>query len=416
MSVSYYNLEQTLEILQKSQSDTLIPFGLPQLADLCRRGELTPIFSYDKYIIKGAINHHENVIYIREFTRPFNGYLTAPELNPLLSKQIPTVIITNAYIYEEIGVEHLNSYKDERICLQKHGFDVLNAADNIHYYVQGDGYDIGIDDLLFPNKEIQSYISAKHQTSEKRQSKAVRQSKAPPPPNHIQLGSGFKQRTVGDLIKAQQHQGPIAPNDYQRITMLYDYFTPYQASCLIAGLHPDFNGSDDGLEMALGVIEGGIKKGRLTLDDDGQLNSDDLKSFLYNKDWVMTGFNDNLAKDTNSLDKENPFYQKRVSELERQLADAKDEVAGLQEKLSQSVSPLDKDLKEMPHQSMRTVLRVMYAMAKLTELDNSAPYGKNRGSLNCEIVTLLQNDNLKLEYQAVGKWLTEINEVQSAKR
>ena len=55
-------------------------------------------------------------------------------------------------------------------------------------------------------------------------------------------------------------------------------------------------------------------------------------------------------------------------------------------------------------------------MAKLTELDNSAPYGKNRGSLNCEIVTLLQNDNLKLEYQAVGKWLTEINEVQSAKR
>lgn len=415
MSVSYYNLEQTLEILQKSQSDTLIPFGLPQLADLCRRGELTPIFSYDKYIIKGAINHHENVIYIREFTRPFNGYLTAPELNPLLSKQIPTVIITNAYIYEEIGVEHLNSYKDERICLQKHGFDVLNAADNIHYYVQGDGYDIGIDDLLFPNKEIQSYISAKHQTSEKRQSKAVRQSKAPPPPNHIQLGSGFKQRTVGDLIKAQQHQGPIAPNDYQRITMLYDYFTPYQASCLIAGLHPDFNGSDDSLEMALGVIEGGIKKGRLTLDDDGQLNSDDLKSFLHSKNWIMTGFNDNLASDTSSLDKENPVYKKRVAELEKQLADAKLEIAKFKRQTIDSARPVSDDLKQVHHRSNKTVDRIMYAMAKLTKFDNSHPTSQNMPSLNAQITTILQNDGLPLEYEAVGKWLTRVNNIKPIK-
>ena len=243
-----------------------------------------------------------------------------------------------------------------------------------------------------------------------------RQSKAPPPPNHIQLGSGFKQRTIGDLIKEKQHESVISPNDYQRITMLYDYFTPRQAGCLIAGLHPAFNGSDDSLEMALEVIKGGIKKGLLTLDDDGQLNSDDLKSFLHNKDWVMVGFNDNLASDMSSLDKDNPAYEKRVSELEKQLADAKAEITKLKNELKERPTARDDDLKDVPHQAKRTVIRVMYAMAKLTELDNSNPYSQNARTLNEKITTILQNDGLKLEYQAVGKWLKEINEVQSAKK
>lgn len=242
-----------------------------------------------------------------------------------------------------------------------------------------------------------------------------RQSKAPPPPNHIKTVSTFKQRTIGDLIKAKQHESAISPNDCQRLTMLYDYFTPHQAGCLIAGLHPAFNGSDDSLEMALEVIKGGIKKGLLTLDDDGQLNSDDLKSFLHSKDWVMTGFNDNLANDKNSLDKENPVYKKRVADLEKQLADAKLEIAKFKRQAIDSARPASDDLKQVHHRSNKTVDRIMYAMAKLTNFDNSHPTSQNMPSLNAQITTILQNDGLPLEYEAVGKWLTRVNNIKPIK-
>ncbi|MGP5345929.1 hypothetical protein ACTXLJ_04555 [Psychrobacter celer] len=271
-------------------------------------------------------------------------------------------------------------------------------------------------EFYFKSSDVSKFYEYVVRNPSKIEAIGPRQSKAPPPPNHIKTVSTFKQRTIGDLIKAKQHESAILPNDCQRLTMLYDYFTPHQAGCLIAGLHPAFNGSDDDLEVALGVIEGGIKKGGLLLDDDGQLNSDDLKSFLHNKDWVMVGFNDNLASDTSSLDKNNPVYQKLVIELEKKLEGAKAEIAKLKNELKERPTARDDDLKDVPHQAKRTVIRVMYAMAKLTELDNSNPYSQNARTLNEKITTILQNDGLKLEYQAVGKWLKEINEVQSAKK
>ena len=57
----------------------------------------------------------------------------------------------------------------------------------------------------------------------------------------------------------------------------------------------------------------------------------------------------------------------------------------------------------------------MYAMAKLTKLDNAEPYSQNNPSLNASITTILQNDGLTLEYQAVGKWLSRINDIKPLK-
>ena len=150
-------------------------------------------------------------------------------------------------------------------------------------------------------------------------------SKAPPPPNHIKTASTFKQTTIGDLIKAKQNQDPITPNGYQQITMLYDYFTPHQAACFIAGLHPNFNGSDDGLEMANSVINGGIKSGRLPIDNDGQINADNLKDFLYKKGWLMTGFNDD------SLSSDKP-----MTKIKEELIEAKSKILDLTAKLEQA--------------------------------------------------------------------------------
>ena len=94
--------------------------------------------------------------------------------------------------------------------------------------------------------------------------------------------------------------------------------------------------------------------------------------------------------------------REQVADLENQLAQAN---AALADK------PAD-DLKDVPHQSYRTVARVMYAMAQLAKVDNSKPFSQNKPSLNASITTILQNDGVPLESEAVGKWLSRINDVK----
>ena len=80
----------------------------------------------------------------------------------------------------------------------------------------------------------------------------------------------------------------------------------------------------------------------------------------------------------------------------------------------QETKPAD-DLKAVPHQAYRTLDKVMYAMAKITKLDNTKPYSQNTPSLNATITTILQNDGIPLEYEAVGKWLSRINDIKPLK-
>ena len=171
--------------------------------------------------------------------------------------------------------------------------------------------------------------------------KIVRVSKAPPPPNHTNIAS-TSQKIIDKVIESENSKEAIFPNDYQRMTMLYDYFSPQQAGCFIAGLHPNFNGNDDGLEIANGIIEGGFKSGKLLADDEQQISGENLKSFLYSKDWIMKGFNDNTLNDTDKIPaptvkqtepsnndkliKELATAKAKISELETDLKQAKAEL------------------------------------------------------------------------------------------
>ena len=154
--MSYYNLEQTLEVFRKDLPETLLPFGLPQLADLCRRGEVTPVFPYDKYINEGLANERELPTYIKELTRKFNGYLTLPALANLLSQLTETVVTSTAYIYEEIGTEN----KDEFVSLENSGYDRFEDSGGHDSYCNGDIHYININNLLFPIEQVKAYISS----------------------------------------------------------------------------------------------------------------------------------------------------------------------------------------------------------------------------------------------------------------
>ena len=236
-----------------------------------------------------------------------HGYdylLITPTL--LVELETPTEVINSLYDYldsTQIGI----SFSDKDMKAFKGFYFKFSEASKLYSYLRSDDSDL----------ELTNAVASKAFSQIK--------SNAPPPPNHIKTASSFKQKTIGEVIKAQQHKDTILPNDYQRITMLYDYFTPRQAGCFIAGLHPNFNGSDDGLEMANSIINGGIKSGRLPIDDDGQINADNLKSFLYQKGWLMTGFNDD------SLSSDKP-----ITKIKEDLIEAKSKILDLTAKLEQA--------------------------------------------------------------------------------
>ena len=150
----------------------------------------------------------------------------------------------------------------------------------------------------------------------------------------------------------------------------------------------------------------------------------DLKEFIaeyHPDDMPKTLFSDvdiNKAKpitheDYLTLTAKNEALIEKNKDLEARLKTAA-EIYKEQEKLIldlQQGNPAD-DLKFIPYQSHRTIDRILYALAKLSKKDNSDPYSQNTPSLNAEITTILHNDGLQLEYQAVGKWLSRIKNLK----
>lgn len=147
--MNYYDLAQTLEIFQSKLPEKLLPFGIKQLADLCRRGNITPVFSHDKVIImkENPKDKGTGLTYLMSISVDFKGYLTSPKLIYLFPNNNQLSIATSsAYIYEIINSNEKND-KGSLIHLQ-------TANQNIT-----------IDDLLFPNEQIQRYIELVYNSS-----------------------------------------------------------------------------------------------------------------------------------------------------------------------------------------------------------------------------------------------------------
>lgn len=265
---------------------------------MSQANENCPLDHVKTYLLSSDIHYHMPVFYLDDYfriaidpseesIRNFDGYgSTHHELTN-------DKVSDNAYFL----IESLNDFEPIQefdIFAYKRGYDYI-ANHSVGKFTTGEKV-IG----LTEDRAIELLKTGAIKKRQINNENVVRQSKAPPPPNHINIAP-TSQKIIDEVIETEKREEAIAPNNYQRITMLCDYLTPHQAACLIAGLHPEFNGSDDGLEMALGVIYGGIKKGSLILDDDEQIKGDDLKVFLHSKNWIMKEFNDNLPNDVDKM-------------------------------------------------------------------------------------------------------------------
>lgn len=104
-----------------------------------------------------------------------------------------------------------------------------------------------------------------------------------------------------------------------------------------------------------------------------------------------------------------------INDLKEQIVQLIADNENLNKRLESLTDTPADDLKIVPHQAYRTVDRVMYAMAQLAHVDNSKPFSQNKPSLNASITTILQNDGVPLESEAVGKWLSRINNIKPLK-
>lgn len=167
----YYTAQQTLELLNKELPHNPLPYDLAQLADLCSRAVLTPVFYYSKCLDR---IDPENIAAAQHQTiEPctFSGYLTADSLISLIHAPATTahsISIDYATVYEVIkaGYKWLVSNTFSRLFI-KGELVVLCGHEQAHddrYPMstndlkEHDAASVTLNDLLFPSEQVQVFI------------------------------------------------------------------------------------------------------------------------------------------------------------------------------------------------------------------------------------------------------------------
>lgn len=156
------NLEQTLSYLRERMP---APFDLPQLAHLCRTGQLTPLFAYDRYALDQE-NYDDDRIDCVTFN--LSGYLTAPELIEIIYKD-KTIELDIAIVYEfldtisyEIKGENLTSMKGRKVILlnKEYNYALYQRDPKYSVFSDNDSVTITRNDLLFDLEQLDSIAPA----------------------------------------------------------------------------------------------------------------------------------------------------------------------------------------------------------------------------------------------------------------
>ena len=235
---------------------------------------------------------------------------------------------------------------------------------------------------------------------------------------------------------------------YQRELINVVSYSPEQIICLMTNDDPARINRDEKYQVYWDMVSNAVDVNELTpIDEEEKIKAEQVKVWLAKCGFIYKNFNADLTIEQSVQNEE---LQKRVAEFEKEAANVKAtgslsmgtppvtqvdpktleqlsqeliianiKIADLDSQLEKAKAELENkpadDLNKVPHQSYRTVARVMYAMAQLANLDNSKPFSQNKPSLNASITTILQNDGVPLESEAVGKWLSRINDMKPQK-
>lgn len=135
-----------------------------------------------------------------------------------------------------------------------------------------------------------------------------------------------------------------------KILAMNDYFTVVESACFISFDEPEkmqaYIDSGDLIYdawrygehiQAVKVIEGGLKAQKLDMDNDGMISRTSLQQFLFDRNHVIAGFNDNLSQQNQStfgipkLQQTEPNIENQNAEIAR----LRGELAAAQERIKQ---------------------------------------------------------------------------------
>lgn len=136
--MNYYSLQQAITLF--SDADLSPFFDMPQIADLCRQGKLTPLFPYHLYISKPCWHEEDGrPRYAPSDTQKFDGHLTHDHLISLIDGYTDSLSLTNAAINTNDGMDILlfNSHQRDPEDTTPHPFmvgleNIRLAADQVH--------------------------------------------------------------------------------------------------------------------------------------------------------------------------------------------------------------------------------------------------------------------------------------------
>lgn len=379
---------------------------------ISQANENCPLDHVKTYLLSTDIHYHTPVFYLDDYfrlsidpseesIRSFDGYgSTHHELTNDTVSDNAYFLIDLLNNFEPIQEFDIFAYKRGYHYIANHSVGKFKTGEKVTGLTESRAIELlktaAIEKQLINNENI------------------LRVSKAPPPPNHTKATLALGKKTIGDVIKAEKQKEPILPNGFQQITMLYDYFTQHQAACFIAGLHPNFNGCDDGLSMGNSIIEGGLKSGNLIADDDQQIKADSLKSFLYSKNWIMRGFNDNLSNHTDKVSVptvtqtkplDNEQLIKKLTEANAKIAELENQLALAKAELADGLS----DNKELAPNSEAKVAKLIYTL--LSELKYELTLG-GKGNANILIENASKRLNTSLSPNFIAQWLKKAYQLQ----
>ena len=433
--LDYLDLNRTLNYINKRVDDQL---ELEDILSLIRQKYLPTVFFYDgELTVKGTSATYDFCTY------SFIGYIYPPSHTYLL--QGADTVINDGYCYEvitsaKLQTNMLNTTHAYKPSLEEQDFIKFNPA----YSVDGK-------DICIPKVAIDAWLNKVNDAD--------------------QSNSHEDSQTAG--LHTDKKTEQLGEN--QRRLVNYELFTAHHIACLLSDHSPvgEDHNNDDDYKLYKEMVDIAIDACALNVfNDKGQIASGEVKVWLARRDFIYKGFNDNLVE---YLDYEDdPLKEltdellgiisvvsedntKKDEEIEQLAADyeelrleheellrqnkyicedlAKDK-QGNNEDLSQHLEaeskkyqaeiidlkqqlkgrmekPVDDPSIKVHYKSLKTVDRIMYAMAELTGFDNSHPTSQNMPSLNAQITTVLLSDGLPLEYEAVGKWLKRVNELKS---
>lgn len=380
------------------------------------KNDYFPVWEIVELIYKKANNDWKSVVEFLGHHNFFSGLALFEQehsykIHEVYDNKIKTLIdlIETSYSLTKQGEHHLNLYLLESDQSEREEICLLQAK--------------GIaSSLLWRKQDIYNFMPIMELGIIEKPKKEISFSKAPKPISPL---------------NGVSYTNTVDTPSYLRVLALSDYFTIFDAACLMSLDEPEIANDinyDDSFrygehKQAIKVIESGIKANKLQVDSEWQIPRRSLQYFLHERGYILSGFNDKLPEqelvggEISSI-QESPQEiellkadlakaQERIKELEQKqksdeelykfkifIAESKKdpEIRKQQEKINHFGRIIDQQAKEIANLKQRLfgveALKEKFKMPETPEQEIES--SKTRNSVSVLIAVLCELNNMDI--------------------